>query len=229
MSDSLGDQSRTDRVPPGAAGIRVVIVDDHRLVAESLARMLGIADDLHVVGIANNGTEAVEMARSAVPDLILMDIQLPDRSGFDIAADITRRMKFVKVLFLTGSVAELHIEMTLKSKASGLLRKNVSTAFLIEAIRRVMTGEQVFDFDTAQIVKRNADGETATRLGALSLRRLEVARRLALGQSIKDIAEQLHLSEKAVDSHKYRIMKQLDVHDRVELALLAVREGLVQP
>ncbi|SFJ60717.1 response regulator transcription factor [Planctomicrobium piriforme] len=214
--------------------IRLMLVDDHHMVAESLGRLLATAPDLDVVAVANSGEEAIRDATALEPDVVLMDIQLPDRSGFDVASEILRRSnRKIKILFLSGSVVDLHIRLALKMRSGGVVGKNCSVSFLMEAVRKVASGQQAFDPEVESRLESGPDGAKqlgpTSALAELSFRKLEILGHLARGLSVKEIAELLHLSEKAVDSHKYRIMKELDVHDRVELALLAVREGLLQP
>lgn len=209
-------------------------MDDHAMVAESIARMLDSAEGIHVVGIATSPDEALQLTQAESPDVVVMDIQIPERSGFDIAADLLQRHRHLRILFMTGAISDLHVHLAVQFQSGGLVLKSSPMSFLQGAVRRVAAGDEVYCSDAASRVERDPEtgrlqckGEPA--LAALTPRQLEVLRLLALGQSVKEIARRLYLSEKAVESHKYRMMKQLNIHDRVELARLAIREGLVQP
>jgi DNA-binding NarL/FixJ family response regulator len=214
--------------------VRALLVDDHAMVAESIARMLNASEGVHVAGIATSPDEALRLTQAENPDVVVMDIQIPERSGFDIAADLLRKHPDLRVLFMTGYISDLHVHLAVQFQSGGLVLKNSSMSFLCDAVQRVAAGEEVFCSEAADRIEQDPQtGQWTCKdkpvLAVLTPRQLEVLRLLALGQSVREIARRLHLSEKAVESHKYRMMKQLDIHDRVELARLAIREGLVQP
>lgn len=213
---------------------RVLVVDDHQMVAEALGAMLEMSDALQVVGIATSGVDAVSKAVDSRPDVLLLDVQLPDRCGFDIADDIRRRIGRVPTVFISGTVSDLNLSRSLMIDGAGFLLKGRPAAMLIDCVQRAAAGEQVFCDEIRERLERDPKTgrwrcKRQSELMMLTARQLDVLRHLARGLSVKEIAALMHLSEKAVDSQKYRIMQRLDLHDRVELSRLAIREGLLEP
>jgi DNA-binding NarL/FixJ family response regulator len=210
----------------------ILIVDDHEMVAHALARMLLTEKSFGTVDTATTCEDALRLTQQRLYDLVLMDVQLPGRSGFDVASQVASRGKRTRILFLTGQASSIHVRQVMMQGASGLVVKGCSLAFLVEACVRSIRGEQVFSPDLLPFVEKErqaaeSNPDSMNGLAALSPRQLEVARHLAAGCSIKEVAARMHLSEKTIDSHNSRIMKVLGIHSRVELAKLAIREGLV--
>lgn len=210
----------------------VLIVDDHEMVAQALARMLLTEKSFGSVHTATTCEDALRLTQQRLYDLVLMDVQLPGRSGFDLASQLLSRGTRTRILFLTGQASSIHVRQVMLQRASGLVVKGCSLAFLVEACVRSIRGEQVFSPDLLPLVEKERQAaelnqKSATGLSALSTRQLEVARHLAAGCSVKQVAARMHLSEKTVDSHNSRIMRILGIHSRVELTKLAIREGLV--
>lgn len=216
------------------SAIRVMIVDDHAMVRESLSRALTSQEDMVVVGATGNTEDAVKLADRLRPKVVLLDICMTGRGTFEVARELQALGDGLRVVLLSGFLADVFISQCLKLRLSGYLLKGESLEFLSESIRRVAGGETayspeveerlVFDEGQQRFVARSE-----SELGLLTGRQVEVLRHLACGQSVKEIAKMMHLSQKSVDSHKYRIMNKLGIHDRVELARFAIREGLMVP
>jgi DNA-binding NarL/FixJ family response regulator len=217
-----------------ASPIRVVLVDDHEMVLESLTSCFEQHPSIRVVGTARTSDELQRMVRETKPQVVVLDLHLPGRGAFDAVADLREENPDVKVLFLSGFLADVFVTQALRLRVNGYLMKGASITSLVDAIQRVAAGETVYAREvenriTFDPVSRRDVAKNESDLSALTGRQLEVLRHLARGESVKDIASQMHLSQKSVDSHKYRIMNKLGIHDRVELARFAIREGLMIP
>lgn len=217
-----------------AEPIRIVLVDDHRILLESLAARIGREPDLQVEAATSDAEAALETVAESQPEVLLLDIDLPGTGPFDVLARVSAVSAETKTVFLSGYLSDALLERALKLNASGYVLKGEPVSFLLDAIRRVAEGELCFSREVEErlvfdpISKRQVI-RNQSRLASLTNRQLEVLRLLAKGQSVKQVAQTMHLSEKSIDSHKYRLMNKLDIHDRVELARFAIREGLTTP
>lgn len=218
---------------PRRAPIHVVIMDSERMLLDSLSANLGSESEITVVSADEDPQKGIRACLETNPEVAIIDVDLKRRDPFDVATEIHARQKKTRILFLGRSASDITIEQALRVDAYGFLLKYESFSVLLESIRRVNRGDYCFSNEIADRVVYNREhhsysmrGETG--LSSLTNRQLEVLRHLALGQSVKEVARQLHLSEKSIDSHKYRIMNKLGIHDRVELARFAIREGLVE-
>lgn len=214
--------------------IRVLLVDDHQMVLESLQYGLQVDPRIHVVGLATDCQEMIAKTAELLPHVVVLDVNLPGKGPFDSIADLRVARPGVKILFLSGFISDVFLAQALKVRASGYLLKGGSLTELAEAIVKVAQGEQAFAPEAEQRMQRDPKtGEITlvhlSRLAELTPRQLEVLRHLVAGMTLKDIADVMNLSIKSVDSHRYRIMNKLGVHDRVELTRLAIREGLIAP
>lgn len=212
--------------------IHLVILDNERLLLDSLSSKLNSEPDISVVYADDDCQKGVRACLETTPEVAVIDIDLRGRDPFDIAAEISSRQRKTRFLFLGRQVSDISIEQALRVHAYGLLLKRESLVMLIDAIRRINRGDYCFSSEIEQRVIYNREDHSyamrhETGLSSLTNRQLEVLRHLALGESVKEVARQMHLSEKSIDSHKYRIMNKLGIHDRVELARFAIREGLV--
>ncbi|WP_437206496.1 response regulator [Planctomicrobium sp. SH664] len=212
----------------------VLIVDDHEMVAQALGRAIDLSETLRTSGIATTPEAAISLAVQSRPDVALIDVQLPGQSGFDIAAEMFRQVGHFPVIFLSGMLSDLHLHRALSLHCAGFLIKGGPISFLCDALNRATQGKQVFcDEALARLEADPQTGRLRCRqkldLMKLSSRQLDVLRHLASGLSVRDIATRMQLTEKAVDSQKYRLMKRLCIHDRVELSRMAIREGLLEP
>jgi DNA-binding NarL/FixJ family response regulator len=210
------------------------VIDDHRLLLESLAARLSAQSDMEVVATATNADDGLRNMLESRPDICILDAQLPGRGSFEVAAEIRTRLRGTRLLFLSDYLSNVFLEQALRCKAQGYVRKEEPVEFLIAAVRNVAAGKYSFSKDVEARLQYDAPRKryflhASHQLSALTNRQLEVLRHLARGASVKEVAKTLHLSQKSVDSHKYRIMHKLGIHDRVHLARYAIREGLMLP
>lgn len=211
--------------------IRTVLVDDHELVRKSVADWLARTPDIKVVGEVGDADAAIGTVLEQQPDIVVFDIDMPGKSCFDAAKTILSRLPNTKIVFLSAFSNDQYIDQALAAKASAYVTKGQSPVALADAIRRVVAGGVVFAPEVQARLIIDRDGprianEPKSRLNLLTAREKEVLRYLARGLSKKEIASTMHLSVKTVDNHATSLMSKLDIHDRVELALFAVREGL---
>ena len=211
--------------------IRVLLVDDHRLLLQTLQRLLDAQSDIEVVGTANNADEAIERVKETQPDVLLMDIDMPGQLCFDAARTIATLSPQTRIIYVSGFSSDRYIESAINSHAQGYVTKSESSDTIIEAVRSVAEGSVYFSpqiLSRIVIDNRKARMATATltRRSLLTPRELEIVQYLARGLSKKEIAQIMHLAVRTVDNHTTRLMSKLDIHDRVELTRYALREGL---
>lgn len=217
------------------ARLKLVLVDDHAMVQEALGQQLKREADMEVVGTANNAEEAIDVVLEAQPDVVLMDIDMPGLVSFDAVRRIGTLAPKVKVVFLSAFTHDQYIQQALRVKARGYVAKSEPLEKVVDAVRTVAKGGTFFSKRVRERMTVDTDGvglaggEKATRSASLSDRELEVLRYVASGLSKKEIASTMHLSVKTVENHCTNLMTKLDIHDRVELARFAIREGVVQP
>lgn len=214
--------------------VRIVLVDQHLVLTESLASYINSSPNLQVVGVASDAESAMEIILEKRPEVVVFDTDLPGRSPFDASSEIYSKRLPTRVLFLTSHFSNVFVDQALRVHARGYLLKSEPSTYVVQCLERVAAGETCFsrpiqdrlEYDPQRRIYKLDPGNQLT---SLTSRQLEVLRYLARGSSVKEVARKMHLSEKSVDSHKYRIMHKLNIHDRVELALYAVREGLTTP
>lgn len=202
------------------------------MLRESLRNRLEREPDLRIVGECGNGDEAMALARDTTPDVVIMDIDMSGRSCFE-AARIIQTDTAARVLFLSAFQHDEYISQALAVKARGYVVKGESLNRLIEAIRAVARGEMFFSEEVWSRLVVEGEGvrladELRTRKDTLSPREKEVLRYLAQGLSRKEMAELMHISAKTAARHVENIMHKLDIHDRLELARFAIREGIAE-
>jgi DNA-binding NarL/FixJ family response regulator len=215
--------------------LRVVVADDQALVRTGF-RMILTADGIDVVGEATNGAEAVEAVRRTLPDVVLMDIRMPEMDGLEATRRIlTGAPGEPRVIMLTTFDLDHYVYAALSAGASGFLLKDVTPEHLVAAVRMVRSGDALLaPAITRRLVERfagrSADTAAVHRdLSALTPRELEVLRLLAQGLSNAELAGQLHLSEATVKTHVARILAKLGLRDRVQAVVVAYETGLVSP
>jgi two-component system response regulator NreC len=233
MPAIVGDFPYSDLVAAPRT-ISILVVDDHALIRSALVSVLDATDDLKVVGQASNGADAVELAHKLSPTVVILDVDMPGVDAFHAASHILQLRPSTAIMFLTGSDSDRAIEQALKVGALGYVVKSDDPDAIPTAIRTVARGEQYFSPKAAERVKGDALSMrrrkvTGTRGALISEREIEVLRYVGKGYAKKQIAEMLGISVKTVDKHVTSVMEKLDIHDRVELALYAVREGFITP
>lgn len=214
--------------------ITLLIVDDHGMIRDSLSDSLSRDADFQVVGVAEDGDEAIAKVIECRPDVVLMDIDMPGISCFDAIQIIRSRAPETRFILVTAYEHDEHIEQALRVKANGFVTKHEGIASLAEAVRSVAGGRIHFSPEILNrlVIKGDEiklDNPPRSRLSILSPRERELLRVLARGVSLKDAAAVLGISYKTADKQKASLMAKLDIHDRVELARYAIREGLVEP
>jgi DNA-binding NarL/FixJ family response regulator len=217
----------SERAGAGNA-VRVLVVDDHPVWRDGVKADLEASGAVEVVGEAADGGEAIERARDTMPDLVLMDLNLPTVSGADAIRAIVEETPHVKVLVLSASAAEPDVLEAVKVGASGYLLKSATSAELVDAVRRVVAGEPVFSPSLAALVLgefRRISAGTQAEPG-LTARETEVLKLVAKGYTYKEIADKLFLSTKTVQNHVQNILTKLRLHKRYELMRYAIQRGL---
>jgi DNA-binding NarL/FixJ family response regulator len=214
--------------------ITVLLADDHALVRESLSTWLRTAGDMKVLAEVGSADEAVAVAIRERPDVVLLDIDMPGLLAFDAVRTIRSRCPETRIVMLSGFFNDRYIEDALAAEASGYITKSEPPEAVLRAIRTVAEGGVYFSPEVQARIVVDSTGarlsrDGVTRASTLTPRELEVLRYIARGLSKKDIAAIMHLSVKTVDNHSTSLMTKLNIHDRVELARYAIREGLAEP
>lgn len=205
--------------------IRVLIVDDHAMVRQGIATFIELQDDVELVGEAANGREAIARVEEFKPDVVLMDMLMPEMDGVTATSEIKARHPEVKVLVLTSFVNDAQITPALQAGASGYLLKDISADELMKAIRAAQRGEAPL---APAVAKKLVEGVAAPReesraLDQLTNREREVLALLGRGMSNKEVAAKLSISEKTVKFHVSGVLSKLGVSDRTQAALFAVK------
>jgi two-component system, NarL family, response regulator DevR len=210
--------------------IRLMIVDDHEVVRLGMRAAFELEPDIHIVGEATNGAEAVAKIGVLDPQVILMDVQMEKMDGIEACRDIKSRSPHIQVLMITSFTNEDAVLASIMAGASGYLLKNVSRAELLKAIRQVATGQSLLDpRQTQQIMARMTTGAISTPGEDLTEREREVLALVARGYTNKQIADTLHVSEKTARNHVSHILEKLGLSRRSEAAAYAVEHKLVPP
>ncbi|BAS26075.1 response regulator [Limnochorda pilosa] len=213
--------------------VRVLIVDDQQMIREGISLILKSHPGIEVVGEAANGREALERVEASQPDVVLMDISMPELNGIDATVVLKRRFPQVKVLALTVHDAEGYILQLLRAGASGYIVKKAAGDELIEAIRCVCRGDYyLHPTVTRQVIEeyvRHMQEGTRGPEDLLTERERQIVQLAAEGYKNREIAERLNISLKTVETHRANIMQKLNISDRVELVRYAIRAGIIEP
>jgi DNA-binding NarL/FixJ family response regulator len=221
---------------PGADPIRVLIVDDHALFRRGLEMVLQGEPDIEVVGEGSDGHEAVEMARDLLPDVLLMDIRMPRRSGIEACSAIKESVPSAKIVMLTISDEEEDLFEAIKAGASGYLLKEISIDEVPQAVRAVHGGQSLISpsmaskliTEFAALAKSSSERQQQVPAPKLTEREMEVLRLVARGLGNREIARELYISENTVKNHVRNILEKLQLHSRMEAVVYAVREKLLE-
>jgi DNA-binding NarL/FixJ family response regulator len=216
--------------------IRILLCDDQALVRSGFGMILDARDDLEVVGEAENGREAIELARRVDPDVILMDIRMPELDGVQATRELVAAGSRARVLILTTFDLDEYVYEAIRAGASGFLLKDVRPAELVEAIRVVARGDALLAPSvTRRLLDRFAQepprepAPTPASLEVLTEREVQVLRLVASGRSNAELAAELFVSETTVKTHVSSILRKLDCRDRVQAVILAYELGLIRP
>ena len=201
--------------------ITVLTVDDHPLLREGIAAVLGNQPDLQAVGEASNGFEAVERCRALTPDIVLMDLEMPDMSGIEAIAAIRVELPSTRIIVLTAHGSDAQILRALNAGADGYLLKDGLRKELVETIRRVHAGRRGV---SPAVGQKLVESQLA---GALTERELQILACVAAGNSNKIVADKLSIAEETVKSHMRSILAKLNANDRTHAVTIAIKRGLI--
>src|SRR5436190_5125878 len=213
--------------------ISVLLVDDHTVVRQGLRALLSAEEDMEVKGEAENGRQAVVLAKKLIPDVIVMDVAMPLLNGLEATRQILKALPSSKVLVLTSYGDDECVQQLMQAGASGYLIKQTAANDLLKAIREVQRGNAFF---SPSIAKRLRDqcreaftnGQSTKKSGDLTTREAEVLQLIAEGFSNKQIAAELSISIKTVEKHRQQVMNKLNIHDVAGLTRYAIFKGLVE-
>jgi two-component system NarL family response regulator len=215
--------------------IKVLIVDDHRVVREGLSAILKTKENIQVLGEAQDGHEAVEKARSLLPDVILMDVSMPRMSGVEATRIIKREFPHIGIIALTMYEEQQYIFDLVRAGATGYLLKDSDSAQIVKAIHSIYRGESLIHPSVASkilaefsLLAQKKGKKPSWVEHDLTEREITVLRLVADGKTNKEIANSLDLSEKTVKNHVRNIFHKLQVYDRTQAAILAIRKGLIE-
>jgi len=213
--------------------LRIVLADDHAIVREGLRRLLESHDAFEIVGEATNGAEAIALARRLKPDVLVLDVSMPQMTGLEALRELGVGNGYpLRTLLLTASIDRAGMLNAIRLGARGIVLKSAASQILIDAIRTVMSGDYWLDRDRISnfldVVRRLSSGPTlSTNPYGLTERQCEIIRGVAEGLNNREIAERLGISEHTAKHHLTQVFNKTGVSTRVELALLATQHGLV--
>jgi DNA-binding NarL/FixJ family response regulator len=216
--------------------VRLVIADDHPIVRDGLKKLLQLEDDFEVVGEASDGREVLEKVRELDPDVLLLDLRMPNLDGLSALQALQQTNKRTRVIVLTASEDKNEFVQAMKLGCSGIVLKQTAPDLIVKSIRKVHAGEIWLDSHTTAAVMRqfstgqegsgSAQGGKGRERSPLSAREREIVALVAQGYKNKEMAEKMFISEQTVKNHLHNIFDKLGVSDRLELALYAIHKGL---
>ena len=201
--------------------IRVLAVDDHPVLREGIAALIGNQSDMQLVGEASNGQEALEQFRKHHPDVTLMDLQMPEMSGIDAISAIRSEFPDARIVVLTTHAGDFQVSRAIKAGARGYLLKGLLRKELLETIRAVHVGQKRLSVEIAAEIAEHAADDILTS------REIEVLRLIAAGNANKEIARKLSLTEETVKSHIKNILAKLGVNDRTHAVTIGLKRGII--
>jgi NarL family two-component system response regulator LiaR len=209
--------------------IRILLADDHNVLRQGMAQALNTQSDMKVVAQAENGREAVELALTHQPDIVLMDINMPEMDGVESTRRLTGKLPKCGIIILTMYRRDDYVFEAIKAGAQGYLLKEVELDELLASIRAVARGEAVIDSAVAsRVLSKLRQPNRSEPEPALAERDIEILRLLAQGLKNQEIAERLSLSEKTIRNRLSLVFRQLHLENRTQAALYALREGIVE-
>ena len=206
----------------GSAPIRVLAVDDHPLVREGIAGLIGVQADMTLVAQAGNGRDAIQQFRTHRPDVTLMDLQMPEMNGLDALIAIRTEFPEAKVIVLTTYEGDVHILRALKAGAQGYLLKNTLHSELLHTIRAVHAGKRSLSPEASYQIAEHVSDDTLTPAEVV------VLRLIAAGNANKEIADQLGVTEDTVKGRVKSILSKLDANDRTHAAIIGLKRGIIE-
>lgn len=210
--------------------IRVLVVDDHDLVRMGISRMLADSPDIEVIGEAESGDVALKLAKQLTPDVVLLDVNMPNIGGLEATKRLVQLDKGIKILAVSSLSARPYPSMLLKAGAHGYITKGTPLDEMIKAIKKVHQGGRYFSSEVAeQLAEVLLSDNAGSPFELLSDREKQVAMMVVNCQSPQQIADQLFVSVKTINTYRYRIYEKVGVDSDVKLTHLAIRHGLIQP
>jgi len=206
----------------------VYFADDHTMVREGLTEVIARQNDLRIVGQARDGATALQEATKIKPDVVVLDIKMPGLNGLDVCRELVRRDRSVLVLILTMYDNEEFVVRALDSGATGFLLKESAAEDLVQAIRAVGRGDLYLDPGIPRSILGRVGGGRANPYDRLTTRERQVLQLITESKTSREVAEELGLSAKTVETHRMRLMRKLDIHDQTTLVKFAIREGLAE-
>ena len=207
--------------------IRILLADDHAMVRQGFRMILSSQPDMQIVGEAGNGKEAVEMTEKLLPDVIVMDVAMPELNGIEATRKIIAALPRSRILALSMHKDSVYVREILRAGARGYLLKDSIDSDLLAAVRAVAKGEGYLSPAVSDAVLTDYRKHVTAPLDLLTSREREVLQMIAVGKTNKDVANELKLSVYTVDAHRGRIMEKLNLHSTGELVRFAVRNGLI--
>lgn len=211
--------------------IKILIADDHHIVRRGLVFFLKTQKEIEVIGEAKNGQEAVEMTKALNPDLVLMDLDMPVMDGIEATKQIKAVLPEMKIMILTSFSDQDHVIPAIEAGASGYQLKDIEPDELVRSIKRMLEGEnQLHPKATTHLLNQltNKNRDVKQPIDELTKRELDVLLEIAKGKSNKEIASALYITEKTVKTHVSNVLSKLNLQDRTQAALFAVRNGLIE-
>ncbi|MBW2149486.1 MAG: response regulator transcription factor [Deltaproteobacteria bacterium] len=213
--------------------IRILLADDHKIMREGLCSLLEKQNEMEVVAQAENGRMTVKLTRELAPDVVIMDVAMPDLNGIEATQQIISEFPSVKVIALSMYSDRQTVKGMLRAGASGYLIKDSAFEELAQGIRAVLANRIYLSTKITDVVvkdyARQVSKDKRSAFSLLTPREREILQLLAEGKSVKQIASSLHLSVNTVNTHRAQVMTKLDLHSIVELTKYAIREGLTSP
>jgi RNA polymerase sigma factor (sigma-70 family) len=212
--------------------IRVLVTDDHAIVRDGICALLALTGDIEAIGVATNGREALEMVTKLSPDIVLMDIVMPNMDGLEATRRIRKQSPETKVIVLTQYEDREYVLPVIEAGASGFISKVAASSELASAIRAVYRGDSFLSPSIARLLVDDyrqlaREGRNKDTLEELTAREREILKLLVEGRSTPEIARMLVISPKTVERHKTNLMAKLDIHNRLDLFKYALRKGIV--
>jgi two-component system, NarL family, invasion response regulator UvrY len=211
--------------------IKVLLADDHGIVRAGLRRLVEESEDMQVVAEAADGSEAIAQIRTLRPDVAVIDLSMPEIDGLEVITRLRPEFPDLPIIVLTMHAENQYVMRAIEAGAMGYITKQSAPEKLVHAIRKVFSGSRYLTEDAAEaLALRVARGrQDQTALDSLSIRELQVLRRLALGHTNKEIASAYNISVKTVDTYRFRLLKKLDLRNNAEISRFAIQNGLIEP
>jgi len=211
---------------------KVILVDEQPLLLEALTTKLAQLPCFEVIGAFTHSDRAYFEIINSRPDMVIMDLEIAGRGAIEVAEQISSRLPATQTVFFTQYDTDIFIDIAIRLGAAGYLLKSEPVSSILSALQQIAEGETVFSEKIRERLQfdrelRQYVVKTQSFFSGLTLRQIQVLRHLARGESVKEVAKVMMLSERAIESHKYRIMQKMGIHDRVVLTRFAIREGLM--